>query len=182
MEKFIKAYPLLKSGKLTAKNQLLLYKGTLCPTMLYGAETWGSAAPINIQKFQTTQNKIIHTILTASRGTTTEELHHRANMSIANHKNPAARTLNKYKNSDNRTFITGSNNKKKKEVNNIKLHNELSKSFHLTGMLWMERLKVGDCLARPVPVVSITLERHASRMGLSRTLNTGGYPPDQYRH
>ncbi|KAJ8878778.1 hypothetical protein PR048_019364 [Dryococelus australis] len=104
------------------RNKLLLFKATLRPTMLYGAETWGSAAPTNIQKLHTTQNKIIRPILTAPRGTTTEELHHRANMatiqdrikhmkknfcqSIANHKNPAIRALNKYKNSENRTFIT----------------------------------------------------------------------------
>ncbi|KAJ8872837.1 hypothetical protein PR048_026453 [Dryococelus australis] len=42
-----------------------------------------------------------------------------------------------------------------------------------------ERLKAGDCLAGPVPVVSITLERHASQRGLSGTLTTGGYSLDQ---
>lgn len=53
---------LLFNPHMNTTNKILLYKTVLRPILLYAAPVWGFAAPTNLQKLQTVQNKILRRI------------------------------------------------------------------------------------------------------------------------
>ncbi|KAK2578436.1 hypothetical protein KPH14_012564 [Odynerus spinipes] len=54
-----------KNSKLSAANKLLLYKVILKPIWTYGLQIWGMAAKSNIKKMESTQSKILRSVLQA---------------------------------------------------------------------------------------------------------------------
>lgn len=58
--KFEQLRPLLGArSKLSLKNKVRIYKAIISPTMTYAAAAWCFAAPTNLKKLETTQNKIL---------------------------------------------------------------------------------------------------------------------------
>lgn len=53
---------LIYNPNLSIDNKILLYKTVIRPILLYAAPVWGCAAPSNLQKLQTVQNKTLRKI------------------------------------------------------------------------------------------------------------------------